>query len=85
MTGREPKLPEKSAIFDLLPLPGPMMPMPPEWIIDWPYIARLKDDDVIKAVTKIKMDYIAKRAELENQIKVLDANMRKELTKTVRL
>ena len=79
MSKKNLRLPEASNIFDLAQIPS--WHMPREWVIDWAWIGRIKDDNVIKAVTKIKMDYLAKVAELEGQMRVLDANMRKDLAK----
>lgn len=84
MAGKTPKLPETSNIFDLAPLP-PLQIMPIEWVIDWPWIARIKDENVIKTVTKIKMDYVTKAAALENKMRTLEVNMRKDLARVLEI
>jgi hypothetical protein len=81
MAGKAPKLPEISNIFDLAPIQTGRIPI--EWVIDNTWIGRIKDEEVIKTVTKIKMDYITKVAELENQMRTLQSNMRKDLARAV--
>lgn len=77
MGTKTPKLPKTNKIFDLNPMPLVSW-TPIEWVIDWPYIAKIRDDRIIEAVTKIKMDYIVKATELQNQ-------MRNDLAKAIKI
>jgi hypothetical protein len=78
---KKPNLPEID-IFEVAPL-GKFGRMPREWVIDWPYIQRLKDERTIKQLTKIKIDYLAQVVDLEKQMNTLERQMLNDLNKAL--
>jgi hypothetical protein len=62
---------------------GQLLPIPREWVIDWPYILRLKDKLPWKEVTSIKIKYLTKMADFEAQAKLAEKEMLGDLGKVL--